>query len=242
MDLRGDVDLRRAVGRRVRAVARCRSATRRTGAASVGATATLRARRACATRPAGRRACRRGAPSPRPAGPARRRPRRRRRRRRRGPGHPRACPPAPASRAGAAPPARRRRRPTHTAVSACSQSERASVPVPSRAAPRRASTAYAAQCTARQARRPRRARSRLVTIEGEQQVEGQCAEAEPQRAVVRREGDDGVERAQMREGVEHRGEDVRGEQHHDQQRDVAVQAVDHEARRAHARAPAQRPG
>ena len=53
---------------------------------------------------------------------------------------------------------------THAAVSSCSHAERASVPVPRPCSTATGQQAYAAQCTARQARRPSRARSTLVTI------------------------------------------------------------------------------
>ena len=53
---------------------------------------------------------------------------------------------------------------THAAVSSASHVERASVPVPRPCSTATGQQTYAAQCTARQARRPSRARSTLVTI------------------------------------------------------------------------------
>ena len=77
--------------------------------------------------------------------------------------------------------------------------------------------------------------------ERDQQVERERSEPEPQRPVRRGERDDGVERAQVGERVEHRREDVRGEQHDDEKRQVPVQAVDEEPRQPGGGAPAQRP-
>ncbi len=53
------------------------------------------------------------------------------------------------------------------------------------------------------------------------------------------EGDERLDQRDRREAVQHRGEDVQDQEHHRQQRDVAVQRVEHEARPARG-APALR--
>ena len=128
--------------------------------------------------------------------------------------------------------ARRRRRPrTRRSAAAATPSARRSR-CPGRGA--RPPASRHTRPSAPPARRagPSRARSEARYDQRDEQVEGERAETEPQRAVARRERDERVDDPQVREGVEQRGEDVRRQQHDHEQGDVAVQAVDDEARRA----------
>jgi len=59
---------------------------------------------------------------------------------------------------------------------------------------------------------------------GEQQVKGHRAESEPERPVGGHERDEDVQPADRSERVQHCREDVNGQERHDQQRDVAMQA------------------
>ena len=144
-----------------------------------------------------RRACPRGAPSRAAADPGRRTRRPPRASPRRSRGRPPGAPPVPASHEPVETDADGRA--AHSAVSTCSQGALASVPVPRPCSSATGQHAYATQWTARQARSPSRARTRLVTT-GDQQVERERAEAEPERPVRRGERDDRVEACKWANG------------------------------------------
>ena len=186
----------------------------------------------CAAAEQRRRACRRGAPSPASAGPAGRRrrcrrPRRRRARARRARSPARAGQSRRSRAASAATTARHARggqrlQPDRARVGPGPQAVQHAPPASTRTRP-----------SAPPARRagPSRARSRLVTIRAIEQVEGQRAEARATAGgSATRSGTTASSTRRCANGIEHRGEDVRGQQHDDEQRDVAVQAVDDEAR------------
>ena len=81
-------------------------------------------------------------------------------------------------------------------------------------------------------RQPEPATQEARDRQGEDQVEGERAEPEPQRPVGPGEREHGVDEPDRREAVEHGREHVHREQRHDEQRDGAVQRDEHEARRS----------
>ena len=107
----------------------------------------------------------------------------------------------------------------------------------------------ASRCSSRQVRGPIRCRSALVTATTSSRSSGDGAEAQPERLVGRADRHERLPPGDVDVLVDHRGDDVRAEQHEREQREVAVQGLGDEpgyaARRAAAgreqrRAPAVR--
>lgn len=66
----------------------------------------------------------------------------------------------------------------------------------------------------------------------EQQIECEGSEAQPEGPVDAKEGQHGVGDGDRRKAVEQRRQDVKANEHHDEQGGVAVQPIDDEARPA----------
>jgi hypothetical protein len=64
----------------------------------------------------------------------------------------------------------------------------------------------------------------------EQHLRSEDSEAEPEGSVCARERDHGVDRPDPREGIEHRGRDVRQQQDDREEREVAMERRDDETR------------
>ena len=132
--------------------------------------------------------------------------------------------------------------PTETTTRASIHSCFESLPMPSPWNTATAHSPYAIQWTARHVAVAEATAQQAGHDHRDQQVERDGAETQPERPVRRAERHDGVDPPDRREPIDHDGDDVDHDEHDREQRDVAMDALQHEAWRARAATTGRRSG